>query len=60
MKNLFTKVTLTLLTAGTLFATTGTALADTTTNTTPNQTSTTLVNKVNRDTNLATSSTTPS
>ncbi|MFC6182487.1 hypothetical protein [Lactiplantibacillus daowaiensis] len=55
MKNIFTKLTITLMTAGTLFATTGTALADT--KPTPNQTSTTLVNRVNRDTDLATSTT---
>ncbi|WP_047998800.1 hypothetical protein [Lactiplantibacillus herbarum] len=56
MKNAFTKLTITLMAAGTLFATSVSASADTTTQ--PEQTSTTLVNKVNHGTNLATSTTT--
>jgi hypothetical protein len=56
MKNLLTKLTITLMAAGTLFATTGTALADTKP-AAPAQTSTTLVTRVNRDTNLATKAT---
>jgi len=59
MKNTFKKLTITLMAAGTLFATTGTAaLADTqTTRTAP--TSTTLVSRVNRGTNLATRTVAP-
>ncbi|WP_436665235.1 hypothetical protein [Lactiplantibacillus plantarum] len=56
MKNTFKKLTLTLMAAGTLFATSVSASADTTTN--PEVTSTTLVNKVTRDTKLATGTTT--
>jgi len=56
MKNLFKKLTITLITAGTLFATTGTALADTKP-AAPVQTSVALVTRVNRDTDLATRST---
>ncbi|RRK10399.1 hypothetical protein D1831_07525 [Lactiplantibacillus garii] len=51
MKKLFTKLTITLMAAGTLYATTATASANTTT--APEQTSSTLVNRVDRETNLA-------
>ncbi|MDN6417764.1 MAG: hypothetical protein L0K05_02185 [Lactiplantibacillus plantarum] len=57
MKNTFKKLTLTLMVAGTHFATSVSASADTTT-TKPETTSTTLVNKVTRDTKLATGTTT--
>ncbi|MHA3851657.1 hypothetical protein ACX1CG_08720 [Lactiplantibacillus plantarum] len=57
MKNTFKKLTLTLMAAGTLFATSVSASADTTT-TNPEVTSATLVNKVTRDTKLATGTTT--
>ena len=57
MKNTFKKLTLTLMAAGTLFATSVSASADTTT-TKHETTSTTLVNKVTRDTKLATGTTT--
>ncbi|AGE38014.1 MULTISPECIES: hypothetical protein [Lactiplantibacillus] len=57
MKNTFKKLTLTLMAAGTHFATSVSASADTTT-TKPETTSTTLVNKVTRDTKLATGATT--
>ncbi|BDZ29773.1 hypothetical protein RA086_01170 [Lactiplantibacillus sp. WILCCON 0030] len=53
MKNTLKKLTITIMAAGTLFATTGTAMADTTTTTTT-QASTTLVRRVNHGTNLAT------
>jgi len=53
MKNLFKNLTITLMAAGTLFATTGTALADTKP-AAPAPTSTTLVTKVNHETDLAT------
>jgi len=56
MKNAFTKLTITLMAAGTLFATSVSASANTVTQ--PEQTSTTLVNKINRETNLATGTTT--
>ena len=52
MKKLFTKLTIALMAAGTLYATTATASADVIT---PERTSTTLVNRVDRETNLATS-----
>lgn len=53
MKNLLTKLTITLMAAGTLFATSVSASADTTA-TQSEPTSSALVNKVTRDTNLAT------
>ena len=58
MKNTFKKLTLTLMAAGTLFATSVSASADTTATSHSETTSTTLVNKVTRDTDLATGSTT--
>lgn len=51
MKNLFTKLTITLMAAGTLFATTATASANTVN--TPAPTTTSLVNHVDHETNLA-------
>lgn len=59
MKKLFTKLTITLMAAGTLYATSATASADTTA-ATPEPTSTALVNRVNRETNLATKVSQPS
>ncbi|ALO03129.1 MULTISPECIES: hypothetical protein [Lactiplantibacillus] len=57
MNNMLKKLTITLMAAGTLFATSVSASADTTvTNSEP--TSSTLVNKVTRDTNLATGAST--
>jgi len=53
MKNTLKKLTITLMAAGTLFATTGTAFADTTT-AQPVATSTSLVSHVNEGTNIAT------
>ncbi|WP_318767298.1 hypothetical protein [Lactiplantibacillus carotarum] len=53
MKKLLTKLTITLMAAGTLYATTATASANTVS--TPEPTSTTLVNRIDRETNLATS-----
>ena len=58
MKNTFKKLTLTLMAAGTLFATSVSASADTTATSHSETTSTTLVNKVTRDTDLATGGTT--
>ena len=53
MKNTLKKLTITLMAAGTLFATTGTAFADTTA-TQPVATSTSLVSHVNEGTNIVT------
>ena len=58
MKNTFKKLTITLMAAGTLFATTGTALADTR-DTAATPTSTRLVSQVNHGTNLATRTAAP-
>jgi len=58
MKNTFKKLTITLMAAGTLFATTGTALADTTA-AKPTPTSTALVSHVNKGASLATRPTQP-
>lgn len=58
MKNTLKKLTITLMAAGTLFATTGTAFADTTAAKTAS-TSTTLVSHVNQGTDLATRPTQP-
>lgn len=52
MKKLFTKLTITLMAAGTLYATTATASAATVA--TPTQTTTNLVDRVDHETNLAT------
>lgn len=52
MKKLLTKLTITLMAAGTLYATSATASADVTPNT--QTTSSTLVSRVNHDTDLAT------
>jgi len=58
MKNTIKKLTITLMAAGTMFATAGTALADT--RDTPNTpTSTRLVSQVNHGTNLATRTVAP-